>query len=87
MSKYRKKPLVIEAMPLDTIPPSDELRSFLDRKPGGWAWNHFGVELDTLEGRMHVSLGDWIIRGVAGEFYPCKPDVFAVTYDKVDDAD
>lgn len=39
----------------------------------------------TLEGTMEASPGDWIIRGVAGEFYPCKPDIFAATYDRVED--
>lgn len=38
----------------------------------------------TLEGEMSVSLGDYVIRGVQGEFYPCKPDIFAVTYDEVE---
>lgn len=40
-----------------------------------------GLYIDTLEGRMHVSDGDWIIRGVKGELYPCKPDIFAETYE------
>jgi hypothetical protein len=44
------------------------------------------LEIPTLEGVMTAKPGDWIIRGVKGEFYPCKPDVFAVTYDKVPDA-
>jgi hypothetical protein len=38
----------------------------------------------TLEGYHHVNLGDWVIKGVAGEFYPCKPDIFEATYEKVD---
>jgi hypothetical protein len=38
----------------------------------------------TLEGDMKVSLGDWVIRGVQGEFYPCKPDIFAATYEAVE---
>lgn len=39
--------------------------------------------IDTLEGAMNAAPGDWIIRGVKGEFYPCKPDIFAATYDEV----
>lgn len=40
----------------------------------------------TLEGVMHAKVGDWIIRGVAGEFYPCKPDIFEQTYESAEDA-
>jgi hypothetical protein len=40
-----------------------------------------GLDIHTLEGVMHAQTGDWIIRGVKGEFYPCKPDVFALTYE------
>lgn len=40
-----------------------------------------GIHIDTLEGVMNASEGDWIIRGVQGEFYPCKPDIFAATYE------
>ena len=39
--------------------------------------------ISTLEGDMEVSPGDWIIKGVVGEFYPCKPDIFEKTYEKV----
>jgi len=47
---------------------------------------HFGsgIEIATLEGVMRADVGDWIIRGVAGEFYPCKPDIFAATYEPVE---
>ena len=41
------------------------------------------LAIDTLEGTMHAKSGDWIIRGIQGEFYPCKPDIFADTYDLV----
>jgi len=43
------------------------------------------VEIDTLEGTMTAAPGDWIIRGIKGELYPCKPDIFAATYDPVSD--
>ena len=42
--------------------------------------------IPTLEGDMRADLGDWIIRGIQGEFYPCKPDIFAATYEPVDEA-
>jgi hypothetical protein len=41
--------------------------------------------IETLEGRMFVSDRDWVIKGVAGEFYPCKPDIFKQTYEKVEE--
>jgi hypothetical protein len=41
--------------------------------------------VETLEGKMRVQIGDWIITGIKGERYPCKPDIFAATYDRVDD--
>lgn len=85
MSKFRKKPVVIEA------------RQFTDDDSAyailRWAGGPVGVVSDcgilslevlTLEGTMRASRGDWIIRGVKGEFYPCKPDVFAATYEQAD---
>lgn len=44
----------------------------------------FGIAIETLEGVMVASPGDWIIRGVQGEFYPCKPDIFEATYEPED---
>jgi hypothetical protein len=46
----------------------------------GWSFDD-GFTISTLEGRMHVSPGDVVLRGVSGEFYPCKPDIFEATYD------
>ena len=46
----------------------------------------FGIAIETLEGTMTAAPGDWIIRGVQGEFYPCKPDIFEATYEAVGDA-
>jgi hypothetical protein len=43
------------------------------------------LEIHTLEGDMRADVGDWIVRGVKGEFYPCKPDIFEATYDLVDE--
>lgn len=49
---------------------------------GAWEYCHDGgIDIKTLEGTMHASPGDWIIRGVKGELYPCKPDIFEATYE------
>lgn len=84
MPMFRKKPVVIEAMQFHR--PTD----FKDAP--GWLVSAIAVGtvhsdedgdvfIETLEGRHHVSEGDWIIRGVKGELYPCKPDIFAATYE------
>jgi hypothetical protein len=88
MGKYRKKSVVIEAIQytgetirLDDVP-SWLINAMLDRvviPSSDEGAKEFYIE--TLEGRMTVSVGDWIIRGVKGEIYPCKPDIFAATYD------
>lgn len=85
MPKFRKKPVVIEAMHYDG---THECAKAIC----AWAGATFGIEtesalvIDTLEGRMVASRGDWIIKGVAGEFYPCKPDIFEATYERVEEA-
>lgn len=90
MPKFRKKPVVIEAVqfdPLDahkmTLPEGVIVTKF---SPGADNFAYMGFEfgVETLEGRMTVSPGDWIITGVKGERYPCKPDIFAATYDRVE---
>jgi len=53
---------------------------------GGTDDFHEGIHIPTLEGTMVASAGDWIIKGVAGEFYPCKPDIFDATYEYYDEA-
>jgi hypothetical protein len=91
MSKYRKKPVVIEAVQFDEQAAWD---SFLDKKHVFGKFKASGryhagdreiyqatLTIPTLEGHMRAELGDWIIKGVAGEFYPCKPEIFAATYD------
>jgi len=85
--QYRKKPVVIEAMQLE-----DDLRNHTDvarwvNSNGGQADVPFAAPvliIHTLEGEMKAQIGDWIIKGVAGEFYPCKPDIFAATYEPVE---
>lgn len=84
--KYRKKPVVIEAYqlpPLNT-PPTRELVDFLGASERPITSERDGtLAIQTLEGTMTAEPGDWIIRGVKGEYYPCKPDIFAATYEAV----
>lgn len=124
MSRFRKKPIVIEATqwfkngdhPMDytkskvdmdgTVYPPDVCRSrgwegdvvryfrrpepeyagHLLHEPCGQTWHHHGW-IDTLEGGHTVCPGDWIITGVQGEVYPCKPDIFEATYEPEAPAD
>jgi hypothetical protein len=85
--KFRKKPVVIDAVLFD----GENGAAILD-----WAETFVltqsvlaiklqagEITIITLEGDMTASPGDWIIRGVQGEFYPCKPDIFATTYEPV----
>lgn len=82
---YRKKPVIIEAVQLKDL----EIRTLMALQHfAGLGNDIFRVESDglvikTLEGNMKVSIGDFIIKGVQGEFYPCKPDIFEKTYEKV----
>lgn len=82
MTKYRKKPVVIEAIQFNGNN-FDEICRF-----AGLAVRIVGREqnlnINTLEGIMKASPGDYIIKGVKGEFYPCKPDIFEATYEKVE---
>lgn len=89
MAKFRKKPVVVEAIKF-TRQTYDEVREFTERKayalsiprhPNGRAT----CKIDTLEGDMTATEGDYIIKGVQGEFYPCKPDIFEETYETVGD--
>lgn len=88
MPKFRKKPVVIEAVRLENNPASIE-------DACNFCWNDLqmnqtqrwdnGMVIVTLEGKMLASWGDWIIKGVNGEFYPCKPDIFEKTYELIED--
>ena len=86
--KYRKKPVVIEAFEFDGA------FIVLGEEPHVPWWAFYGLDtgvltfeskeelyVNTLEGKMMVSIGDYIIRGVQGELYPCKPDIFKATYE------
>jgi hypothetical protein len=81
MSKFRKKPVTIEAVQLHPLS-LEVVKKFVG---GDLEVRNGEVTIATLEGAMHASPGDWIIKGVKGEFYPCKPDIFEATYEKVDD--
>ena len=93
--KYRKKPVVVEAVQYTgtdasileikrfvgedvTIKTSNDHDRFATYCDGV---RENGIRIATLEGTMTASVGDWIIQGVNGEFYPCKPDIFAKTYE------
>lgn len=83
IQKYTKKPVTIEAIQFkeETIPTIKEwLGENLVLEPH-LSSVHWAYYIVTLEGKMLVSLGDFIIKGVKGEFYPCKPDIFYATYD------
>lgn len=90
MPKFKKKPVVIEAVQYagrGNLNTRGRVPDWLwDALEGGTAYFVNGADplcLRTLEGPLTVSLNDWIIRGVHGELYPCKPDIFAATYEPV----
>jgi len=88
--QYRKKPVVIEAIQL-TESNANDINDFVGSNCRKHYSNDFpdentpytGLYIQTLEGVMLASIGDFVIKGVNGEFYPCKPDIFEKTYDKV----
>lgn len=85
--KFRKKPIVIEAIRNDgkLSPGLEPLVSFLRPSDAGNVYvASENVVIETLEGKMIADPGDWIIRGIAGELYPCKPDIFEATYEPVE---
>ena len=85
--KFRKKPVVIEAIQFDG---ENYIECFCftgeDTKKRQFSRNIKDqiIRIHTLEGTMIANKGDWIIRGVRGECYPCKPEIFEATYDKVE---
>lgn len=82
MPKYRKKPVVVEAVQW-TGENEKEIFDFIN-------WRNAEMQgktlvIHTLEGNHNASAGDYIIKGVKGEFYPCKPDIFEATYEPVEE--
>jgi hypothetical protein len=81
--KYRKKPVVIDAVQW-----SGSHSSLTEISTLGGVMEHpngLDLTIDTLEGTMTANLDDWIIKGIKGELYPCKPDIFEATYEKVEE--
>ncbi len=86
MAKYRKKPVVVEAF---------QWQGTTDHGLPDWIWvqvqmgfitfDRFHLNIKTMEGTMVASPGDYIIKGIKGELYPCKPEIFEATYEKVED--
>lgn len=94
MAKYRKKPVVIEAMQIvkgmDILSPdwwfdAIQKNEVILHGFGKFTQDEPWIEIKTLEGTMRGDKGDWIIRGVKGELYPCKPAVFEKTYEAVNE--
>ena len=90
MSKFRKKPVEVEAIQYWVPTTRDEIiawtgarHTFMD--DDGALQESLFLTIHTSEGDMRAMPGDWIIRGVKGEFYPCKPDIFELTYEACDD--
>ena len=87
--KFRKKPVVIEACrwePNENGSNKNQWPKSWGKKPWDWKVSaiSLGLFIPTLEGKMRADPGDWIIKGVKGEFYPCKNDVFKQTYESVE---
>lgn len=76
--RFRKKPVEVEAV-LWTGSNTEDVVPFM----GAAVLRGRNIEIETLEGTMTANPGDWIIRGIKGEFYPCKPDIFEGTYERV----
>ena len=93
VKKYRKKPVVIEAIQWT----GNNLKEVIDftglhESAEKWTWEEYqsvvencGLKIFTLEGRMDAEINDYIIKEVQGEYYPCKPDIFKQTYEEVKD--
>lgn len=89
MRKFRKKPIIVEAIQ-NTGGNKLEINAFVGKKLEHGKFtcddtgnNGFPLVISTLEGDMVCSVGDWVIKGIKGEFYPCKPDIFEQTYEEV----
>lgn len=94
MEKYRKKPVVIEAMKFSGnhdnclecymwVNGITERTKYVIKKAHDHVFENGGIIIKTLEGDMKACFGDYIIKGIKGEFYPCKPDIFELTYEAI----
>jgi hypothetical protein len=93
VKQYRKKPVIIDAIQLkDDAAVLDECYEFLGiQGKGNFGETGMGIDpadgqfkITTLEGVHVANIGDYIIKGVAGEYYPCKPDIFKITYEEIE---
>lgn len=84
MAKYRKKPVVVEALQF-TGKNSADIHEFSGGRDVREPVGEECLEIVTLEGIMKANVGDYIIKGVKGELYPCKPDIFEMTYELVEE--
>ena len=89
IKKYIKKPVVVEAIEFTGGNTEEVLQfvfqaSFVAYSSGGEITH---IDINTLEGTMRASIGDYIIKGVKGEFYPCKPDIFHATYKEMEEGE
>ena len=87
--KYRKKPVVIDAWQFTKKNYKNGAPDFIRHENHVVLWSQYGGdiiggEIQTLEGKMTISENDFIIKGVNGEFYPCKPDIFEKTYERIE---
>lgn len=93
MAQYRKKPVIIEAVQYNNLN-REEIEKFVGKKLhqeletetaylAGKGSPKFSLIIETLEGNHKAMPNDYIIKGIKGEFYPCKPDIFEATYEKV----
>lgn len=85
--KFRKKPVEIEALQF-TGKNINETEKFVGKRLRVqnllvYGKDIYSIDIETLEGIMRAEPNDWIIKGVKGEFYPCKPDIFEVTYERI----
>lgn len=89
MKQYRKKPVTVEAVQFDGLNPT-EIKNFVGENCEVEIYDNevtppvARIVIHTLEGDMEVSKGDYVIKGVKGEFYPCKPDIFQQTYESAE---
>ena len=86
--RFTKRPVTIEAIQYDEHDPTPAIEWIRDNDGSAWLETRIAtasrpavIAIETLEGTMNAQPGDWIIRGVQGEFYPCKPDIFEATYE------
>lgn len=85
MPRYRKKPVEIEAMQfLGDYESVTAIHKWAGKTLLVWFMHSNKMNIPTLEGDMTANVGDWIIRGINGEYYPCKPDIFEKTYEPVE---